>query len=87
MGLNIKSERVHALAKELAALRGKSMTAVIEDALEHAIRRTKAEDDAAELERIKAHDKLMALLRTSPDLPVGCTSDHSDLYDEDGLPI
>lgn len=34
MGLNIKNERVHALAREAARLTGKSQTGAIEEALE-----------------------------------------------------
>ena len=34
MSLNIKNERVHALAREAARITGKSQTGVIEEALE-----------------------------------------------------
>lgn len=34
MGLNIKNERVHALAREAAAITGKSQTGAIEEALQ-----------------------------------------------------
>lgn len=34
MGLNIKNERVHALAREAATITGKSQTGAIEEALE-----------------------------------------------------
>lgn len=86
MSLNIKNERVHAMARELAALKGTNMTAAIEEALELALRRTKTEDDRTERRRIEAHEELMALLRSAPKLPDTPGSDHSDLYDESGLP-
>lgn len=38
MGLNIKNERVHALAREAARLRGTTQTGAIEEALEMLLR-------------------------------------------------
>lgn len=38
MGLNIKNERVHALAREAARVTGKSQTSAIEEALELLLR-------------------------------------------------
>jgi len=38
MGLNIKNERVHALAREAAKVTGKSQTSAIEEALELLLR-------------------------------------------------
>jgi antitoxin VapB len=81
MGLNIKNERVHELARILAQSTGRSMTAVIEEALEEKLSRLEREREmpgrVAWLEQ-----RLQELGPPSP----GITSDHSDLYDEDGLP-
>ncbi|MBO6723842.1 MAG: type II toxin-antitoxin system VapB family antitoxin, partial [Roseitalea sp.] len=48
MGLNIKNERVHRLAKELALKRNSTMTAVILDALESELERDQARSDEAQ---------------------------------------
>lgn len=86
MGLNIKNERVHQLAKELALKRKSTMTAVILDALESELERDQARSDAAQRMRIKAREEFLAHLDTMKELPAGYTSNHDDLYDEDGLP-
>ena len=81
MGLNIKNEEVQRLAKELAQATGQSMTAAIESALREKLYRIHRERDIdlrrAEVRRI--------VERNGP-TPPGLTSDHSDLYDEIGLP-
>jgi antitoxin VapB len=81
MGLNIKNERVYELARILSQATGRSMTSVIEEALEKAL---------VELERERELPGkvawLKARLKELGPPPSGLTSDHSDLYDEDGLP-
>ena len=80
MGLNIKSEKAHELAKELARETGTTMTAAIEKALED------------QLMRIYRHKERDARFNAIKDIVTrlpsksGATSDHSDLYDDDGLP-
>jgi antitoxin VapB len=81
MGMNIKSERAHLLAKQLAQLTGRSLTAVIEDALQEKLSREHKERDI-EVRRAQ----LREILDKSGPTPRGLTSDHSDLYDEIGLP-
>jgi antitoxin VapB len=82
MGLNIKSDAVHDLARKLAAETGTSMTAAIETALREKLARLSRQRDAqARVARIRKK-----LDRLGPP-PAGLTSDHSDLYDEDGLPV
>jgi antitoxin VapB len=81
MGLNIKNERVYELARVLSQATGKSMTGVIEEALERAL---------VQLEREREMPGKVAWLKgrlkeLGPP-PPGVSSDHSDLYDEDGLP-
>lgn len=45
MSLNIKNEKVHALAREAARLTGKTQTGVIEQALEEFVARLSADDE------------------------------------------
>ena len=81
MGLNIKNDRVHELARILSQATGKTLTAVIEEALEDKLTRLEREREmpgkVAWLE---------ARLKELGPPPPGLTSDHSDLYDEHGLP-
>jgi len=81
MGLNIKSERVHELARELARETGLSMTAAIEKALEDQLMRIHRH-----AERESRYQRIKAIVDKLPPAPPGVTSDHSDLYDDDGLP-
>ena len=86
MGLNIKNERVHELARELASKRHSTMTAVILEALENELEREQARSDAVGRMRIKAREEFFAHLDTMKELPEGYTSNHDDLYDEHGFP-
>jgi antitoxin VapB len=81
MGLNIKNPKVERLAKQLATETGQSITGAIEKALEGELRRLRLNDD---YETRKA--RIKEILRRSGPTPRGVTSDHSDLYDEYGLP-
>jgi antitoxin VapB len=81
MGLNIKNDRVHELARILSHATGKTLTAVIEEALEDKL--TRLEQDREMPGKVAW---LEARLKELGPPPPGLTSDHSDLYDEDGLP-
>ena len=81
MGMNIKNEDVQALAKELAAETGESLTGAIRIALEERLARIRRGRSAED--KIRRIDEILAKL---PPVPPGVTSDHSDLYDDDGLP-
>ncbi len=81
MGMNIKNPVVERLAKELANETGETMTSAIQGALEEKLQRLRRERDVEE--RIRRIDELLASI---PPPPPGVTSDHSDLYDEWGLP-
>ena len=81
MGMNIKNERVERLAKNLAAETGKSITGALEQALEGEIKRLRRTDDLATRKA-----RIKEILRRSGPTPAGATSDHSDLYDDRGLP-
>ncbi|MBE7183170.1 MAG: type II toxin-antitoxin system VapB family antitoxin [Methylobacterium mesophilicum] len=81
MGMNIKSDEVERLVRQLADETGESLTEAIRRSVEERLARFQRERDVAE--RIR---KIDALLANLPPVPPGVTSDHSDLYDEDGLP-
>ena len=81
MGLNIKNGRVHELARILSQATGKTLTAVIEEALEDKL--TRLEQDREMPGKVAW---LEARLKELGPPPPGLTSDHSDLYDEHGLP-
>ena len=81
MGMNIKNPTVERLAKELAAETGETMTSAIQVALEERLERLHRQRDVAEKKR-----RLREILDSLPPPPPGVTSDHSDLYDEFGLP-
>jgi len=81
MGMNIKSEAAHRMAKLVAKRTGTTVTSAVETALKEKLERLDRSHDAeAKYQRIKK------LVESLPPAPAGLTSDHSDLYDEDGLP-
>lgn len=81
MGMNIKNATVERLAKELAAETGETMTSAIQAALEERLERLRHDRGVAEKKR-----RLREILDSLPPPPPGVTSDHSDFYDEFGLP-
>lgn len=81
MGMNIKNPNVERLARELAAQTGETITTAIQGAIEEKLQRLERDRDLAE--RIRQVDEILARI---PAPPSGLTSDHSDLYDEWGLP-
>jgi len=81
MGINIKNEEVQRLARELARATGQSMTAAIEGALREKLHRVHREKDI-ELRRARVRE----IVERAGPAPRWLTSDHSDLYDEIGLP-
>ncbi|MGB8817471.1 MAG: type II toxin-antitoxin system VapB family antitoxin [Rhizobiaceae bacterium] len=82
MGLNIKNDEVHRLAREVAARTGETMTHAIQTALEERLARLSA--DVAK-DRADRAARVRAILDSIPHYP-GATSNHDDLYDEFGLP-
>ena len=81
MSLNIKNPSVHALARRLAAETGTPMSVAIETALREKLARL---DRAREVEAVVA--RVRRMVEESGPTPPGVSSDHSDLYDEAGLP-
>lgn len=77
MALNIKNERVHELAREIARRTGRSQTSAIEEALQRMLADLDREpSDARRLRRIDQMQKLAA----------EAALDSETLYDEAGLP-
>lgn len=77
MGLNIKNDRVHDLAREAARRTGRNQTSAIELALERLLADLRREStDAARVDLIHSMQRAAA----NADLDTGF------LYDEDGLP-
>lgn len=81
MGMNIKSAEAHALAKKIASQTGESLTSAVVVALRERLERIERERNVQE--KIRRIDEILA--RSGP-TPPGATSDHSDMYDEMGLP-
>jgi antitoxin VapB len=86
MSLNIKNERVHALAREAARRTGKSQTSVIEEALERLLADLSQEDD--EVARRARLDALMREIEAeTTDADREATRRFmQEMYDEHGLP-
>ncbi len=81
MGMNIKNPAVERLAKQLADETGQSITSAVQQALEGELARLHRDRDVEERKR-----KLREIVDSFGPIPPGVTSDHSDLYDEWGLP-
>lgn len=81
MGLNIKSDEVQVLARTLAAETGETLTGAIKVALKERLARLRRERNVEEKRRA-----IREILDALPPVPPGVTSDHSDFYDEWGLP-
>jgi antitoxin VapB len=81
--LNIKSDDAYRLASELAELTGENLTAAVTAALRERLERErKARDIDAKVDRMMARARE---IRAHMQEPV--SSDHSWLYDDDGLQI
>lgn len=86
MSLNIKNERVHALAREAARLTGKSQTSVIEEALERLLAERRTDPASARNARI---DQVFSQIDARPVSDADRAAAQrtmDDLYDERGLP-
>ena len=82
--LRIESEEAYAIASELAGLTGESLTTVVTEALRarlHAKRRQRDHDA-----HVRRTMEIAASIRSHMDHPLP-TSDLSDLYDANGLPV
>lgn len=82
--LNIKSEDAHALATRLSELTGESLTSAVTTAIRERLEREeKLRDREARKRRIL---DIAAEIREHIGTPLP-SSDHSWLYDENGLPV
>jgi antitoxin VapB len=83
MGLNIKSEETHRLARELAKLTGESMTAAVTEAVRERLDRVRSRQAVGLADRLLVIGKDCAARLKEPFR----SADHGDLlYDERGLP-
>lgn len=84
MGLNIKNKEAHELAAELARLTGKSMTAVVIDALQTQLKQMQRyQEKETRLEELMAIGKRCA---AHIHHPVTALQHGEILYDETGMP-
>lgn len=83
--LNIKDAETTAMVRELAALTGESQTEVVRKAVKERLERHRqtAEGSANDIYQRMREVSRQAAANKLP----GATSDHSFLYDADGVPI
>lgn len=83
MGLNIKNEEAHRLARELARATGESMTVAVSEAIRERLERIRGNSKKDSLKRILEIGRDCASHLREPYKSV----DHGELlYDEKGLP-
>lgn len=83
MGLNIKNDEAHRLARELAKLTGESVTAAVTEAIRERLERIRRARRPNRVERLMTIGKDCAAHLKEPYR----SADHGDiLYDERGLP-
>ncbi len=83
MSLNIKSEKTHRMAKELARITGESMTAAVGEAIRERLERVRGNSRERLAERLLQIGRDCAAHMKEPFKSI----DHGDLlYDEKGLP-
>jgi antitoxin VapB len=84
MSLNIKNEEVYQLASELAQLTGRSMTAIVRDAL----RKERAEILRQQQKMVKVNELLAIADQCAAHMhaPVTAVAHGDMLYDDQGLP-
>jgi len=85
--LNIRSDEAYRLAHEIAGRDHRSVTEVVLDALQKEAAKLPTLGDLTSQQRAN-YDRLRAAARrAAATKKPGATSDHSDMYDEFGLPI
>lgn len=87
--LNIRSDEAVLTARRLAEHLGKTTTEIVVEALRAYSARNMALSAKTTPERVEADLKTLRKMieDANRDRPAGVTSDHSDLYDDRGLPI
>ena len=90
MSLNIKNDQTYELVKELAVMKGLSLTSAVTIAVQNEIDREKAARDANSQPRKKSRSELLKEFskQCAPLFKDGRTGNGliSELYDENGLP-
>lgn len=84
MGINVKNERVEADIRLLAEKLGVGLTEAIEAGVKAKLAELQALKDADIARRMAAIAEIQA--RVARYVPAGSSSNHDDLYDDDGLP-
>jgi antitoxin VapB len=83
MSLNIKNEKTHRMARELARATGESMSVAVSEAIRERLERIRANSNQDMVERIMKIAEECGPLWKEPYRSI----DHGDLlYDEKGLP-
>lgn len=83
MGLNIKNDKAHQMATELARLTGESLTAAVTTSVRERLERVRRKHGGSLAARLLAIGKDCAMPMNEPSRSV----DHGSLlYDKDGLP-
>jgi antitoxin VapB len=83
MSLNIKNEKTHRMARELARATGESMSVAVSEAIRERLERVRATSKQDMVERILKIGKECAAHLKEPYKSI----DHGDLlYDEKGMP-
>lgn len=83
MSLNIKDERTHRMAKELAQLTGETMTGAVNEAIRERLERVRSSGNKDLAERLLQIGRECAARLKEPYKSI----DHGELlYDEKGLP-
>lgn len=83
MSLNIKDERTHRMAKELAQLTGETMTGAVNEAIRERLERVRSNGNKDLAERLLQIGRECAARLKEPYKSI----DHAELlYDEKGLP-
>lgn len=97
MALNIKDDAIHEMARELADLKGATLTEAVRAALRHELKQEKQRSAQAGRPLVERLNEIAARCAALPDVtpsegnqtpwdPAKPASDHSWLYDEHGLP-
>jgi antitoxin VapB len=85
--LNIRSDEAYGIAHCLAQRKGKAVTEIVVTALKEYFDKEKITGTETFSEQNLRYERIMSLAReVSQHKKSALTSDHSDLYDENGLP-
>jgi antitoxin VapB len=92
MSLNIKDEEIHGLVKELAALKGTTLTSAVKIAVKSEIEREKARQGKHQVQNRKRRSEVLQAFarefvrRVKEPIDIHSWDIDKLLYDENGLP-